>query len=136
MARLTGELRELTSQPVAVAGYVEEPTGETFRQAWQVRDEPARRQLMLSAGFRVEAAMISGLPYVVTFIDDDLARRAGLAASGQVVSAPDLGQLREEMRHMAEGIAEVAARDGVGPLRVNVPRSGPPTLEIRKGATG
>src|SRR5260370_6249882 len=78
MTRLAAELRELSSRPPA--GYTDEPTGETFRQAWEKRDLKGRRQLMLQAGFRLEVGLVNGEPAVMHFLDPDLARRAGKAA--------------------------------------------------------
>lgn len=86
MVRLSAELRELTS--AAPTGYVDEPTGELFSEAWERLDIKGRRQLMITAGFRIQALRTGSRVGVIHAMDPDLARRAGLAASGRPVPTP------------------------------------------------
>src|SRR5258708_7641113 len=71
-------------------------TGKTYRQLWkETADAEPRRRLMTGAGFRLEVARLASGTVVVHHLDPDLARRAGLAASGQRVELPPDVHLRD-----------------------------------------
>ena len=121
MTKLSAELRHLMDRPVAVAGYIEEPTGQTFRQAWEERDANARRQLMRSAGYRLDVVLIDGHPVVVYLIDHSLQERAQDAASGKPVAtiAPSDGKGygREALATLA-GMLTGGTQNGVAMVTV------------------
>src|SRR5258708_18642392 len=65
------------------------PTGKTFGQLWNATtDTEARRMLMQKGGFRLNVARTASGITVTHSLDEDLARRAGLAAIGLPVTVP------------------------------------------------
>ena len=99
MATLTRQHAELSAMPPEppqvhweVTWMTDPATGKrrkrTFADEWAVRDAEGRRQLMMQAGFRLNVARTGDGMTVSHRIDDDLAQRAGLAASGLPVNLP------------------------------------------------
>jgi len=88
------KLASLRSRHAQLAGaqLVQKPkwrkTGQTFAQAWEHKDVHGKRRLMQSAGFKIYVTMIDGKHAVAFEVDPDLARRAGLAASGRPAMVP------------------------------------------------
>jgi DNA invertase Pin-like site-specific DNA recombinase len=116
--RLSGRLRELSDAPVVAPGYKPVDTGRTFAQEWERRDIPGRRQLMMTAGFKIGVLRMKGMkqPVIVHHLDEDLARRAGLAASGRPVELPAVETSDHDHRDVwrsALKLAERAAPAGI-----------------------
>jgi site-specific DNA recombinase len=87
LAGLQSEHSRLSELPSLPPRIEYRPTGKTFRQLWDATtDTGARRQLMTEAGFRMEVARTTRGTEVAYSLDEDLARRAGLAASGRPVT--------------------------------------------------
>jgi site-specific DNA recombinase len=85
LADLTRRHGELSAAKRRKPEVREISTGQTFAQRWEelAADTDARRQLMIKAGFRINVAKTAEGTTLTYALDPDLARRAGLAASGR-----------------------------------------------------
>ncbi len=118
IARLKAERARLRVLKVPGPRVREESTGRTFAQEWEARDVTGRRDLMVKAGFRVEAGFVNGNLAVMHVLDPELAKRAGKAASGQQVTIPadDFAVFRKDA---AAVMAAAAKRAGIkGRMRI------------------
>lgn len=90
MGALRARHAELSSQPARPRTAIWRGTGRTYSQMWDSLgdDIPRRRALMVGAGFRMYAKRDGDQTMLMHEIDPDLARRAGLAASGKPVAVP------------------------------------------------
>ena len=122
-ARLADRLRALSPAEVAKPGYQDVPTGELFADAWARRDVPGRRQLMLQAGFRVNISKTAEGTMLTYALDPDLARRAGLAASGQPVALPPDSHApwREDAASIMRAVSRRAGTKGATLISVEDP---------------
>lgn len=89
LAGLQAEHARLAELPSLPPRTKRRPTGKTFGQLWNATtDTEARRMLMQKAGFRLNVARTASGITVTHSLDEDLARRAGLAAIGLPVTVP------------------------------------------------
>jgi site-specific DNA recombinase len=90
MSRLE-EKRDQLAQNVAARTSAprERPTGRYFRDKWaeldQAGDDQGKRSLMISAGFKIMAAVTAKGRILSHELDESIAQRAALAASGRPV---------------------------------------------------
>ncbi len=91
VARWSARLRQLGNASGKLED-VTEAAGKTFAQSWaelqDAGDVVGMRRLMQAAGFRLEIGFMHGRLSIAHFIDPELPKRAGLAASGQPVASP------------------------------------------------
>jgi site-specific DNA recombinase len=88
IARLQAEHARLTALPAEPDQVVQRSTGRTFAEHWAACDLRGRRQLMLDAGFLLGYGRTRGGEVIATALDQDLARRASLAAEGTHAELP------------------------------------------------
>lgn len=119
MDALTRRHAELSAAPRLRPEPREVPTGQTFAQRWEelAGDDDARRNLMIKAGFKIKVAKLPAGTVVLHELDPDLARRAGLAASGKPVHLPP--DVHAGHSRAADEMAEIMSRYaslGKGPV--------------------
>jgi hypothetical protein len=89
-ANLAEQLALLREMPTKATEVTYRKTGKTYRQLWDATtDTAARRRLMQLAGYKVGVGKIGESTVFVWVMGAELARRAGLVASGQAVPLPD-----------------------------------------------
>jgi site-specific DNA recombinase len=88
VSRLEDKREQLSKLPVRAASVERRPTGRTFAQEWEARDEQARRRLMRNSGFEIRAARTADGYSIAFQIDPELAERAQRAAAGETVGIP------------------------------------------------
>jgi site-specific DNA recombinase len=118
-AKLVGRLRNLSPRQMSEPGYQDVPTGSKFGQAWlDTPETEARRQLMIKAGFRIHVARTAEMTSVMHFLDPELAKRAGLAASGRPVTLPpdQFWVFREDSAAIMSAIAK--RTNATGPMLI------------------
>jgi site-specific DNA recombinase len=112
---LSDRLREAAGKAAIPYGYIDVPTGKTYRKMWLATPDPAaRRQLMVGAGFRIEVAKTADSMNIMYFYDPGLAERAGRAANGQPVSLPpdEFLNFRQDASAIARAIIARSPRKG------------------------
>lgn len=84
LTALDGRIAALESLPVSEAGYVLEPTGETFSELFEGLDPEDRGALLRDAGVKAFFMWEEGRPGVALVLPDDLEAQAQAWSSGRV----------------------------------------------------